>query len=266
VEVHFIGRLQSNKVAMLAPLVDVWQSVDRPSLVEAIARRAPGARVFVQVNVSDEPQKGGCAPADAAGLVALARRAGLQVDGLMCVGRTGPPEDARPGFRALRQLADDVGVAHRSMGMTDDLEVAVQEGSTMIRVGTALFGRALNLGYPPIRARNLEHYAGRRRWPGWTRPVQLAGNGKEGGDRAMAGTWRKAMHYLGLGPDDEYDDYEPAAPAPVRAARPVAASSARARAPNSPPEPCARSPVAACARNETPASGSSPCVNPTARP
>jgi PLP dependent protein len=140
VDVHFIGRLQSNKVAMLAPFVDVWQSVDRPSLVEAIARRAPGARVFVQVNVSDEPQKGGCAPADADALVALARRAGLQVDGLMCVGRTGAPEGARSGFRTLRQLADSVGVVHRSMGMTDDLEVAVQEGATMIRVGTALFG------------------------------------------------------------------------------------------------------------------------------
>jgi PLP dependent protein len=140
VEVHFIGRLQSNKVAALAPLVDVWQSVDRPSLVDAIARRAAAARVFVQVNVSDEPQKGGCAPADVAGLVDHARRAGLVVEGLMCVGRTGPAEDARPGFRALRQLADDVGVAHRSMGMTDDLEAAVQEGSTMIRIGTALFG------------------------------------------------------------------------------------------------------------------------------
>lgn len=140
VEVHFIGRLQSNKVGLLAPHVHVWQSVDRASLVDAIARRAPGANVLVQVNVGDEPQKGGCAPADVHLLVASARDAGLSVAGLMAVGRTGPPDEARPGFALLSRLADAEGLAVRSMGMTDDLEVAVQEGSTMVRVGSALFG------------------------------------------------------------------------------------------------------------------------------
>jgi pyridoxal phosphate enzyme (YggS family) len=140
VRVHFIGRLQSNKVRALAPIVDVWQSVDRFSLATPLARHAPGAAVLVQVNVSDEPGKGGCAPTDAPGLVASLRDAGLRVDGLMAVGRTGEAEAARAGFRLLRRLADDLGLAERSMGMTDDLEVAVEEGSTMVRVGAALFG------------------------------------------------------------------------------------------------------------------------------
>lgn len=137
---HFVGRLQTNKVRRLAGLVDLWQSVDRSTLVAEIGRRAPGAEVLVQVNVSDEEQKGGCAPAATAALVAEARAAGLDVRGLMCVGAPGGPEAARPGFRLLGELADDLGLAVRSMGMSGDLEAAVEEGSTMVRVGTALFG------------------------------------------------------------------------------------------------------------------------------
>lgn len=137
---HFIGRLQSNKVRALAPLVATWQSVDRPSLVDEVARRAPGATVFVQVDVTDEDAKGGCRPDAVEGLVAYGRAAGLEVAGLMAVGRTGPPEAARPGFRLLRALADGAGVEGRSMGMSGDLEVAVEEGATMVRLGAALFG------------------------------------------------------------------------------------------------------------------------------
>jgi pyridoxal phosphate enzyme (YggS family) len=134
---HFVGRLQTNKIRQLAGLVTVWQSVDRQEVLDEIARRAPGARVLVQVNVSGESQKGGCEPAATAGLVARACDAGLDVAGLMCV----PAADApREGFRLLRSLADDLGLEERSMGMSGDLEVAVEEGSTMVRVGTALFG------------------------------------------------------------------------------------------------------------------------------
>jgi pyridoxal phosphate enzyme (YggS family) len=137
---HAIGRLQRNKVRALAQVVDLWQTVDRLELGEEIARRAPGARVLVQVNVSDEPQKGGCAPGEAGGLVARLRDAGLTVEGLMTVGRTGDPAAARAGFSLLRRLADDLDLATRSMGMSGDLEAAVGEGSTMVRVGTSLFG------------------------------------------------------------------------------------------------------------------------------
>jgi len=137
---HFVGRLQRNKVPALAPLVAVWQSVDRAALVDEIARRAPGARVLLQVDATGEPQKGGCPPAEVRGLLALARAAGLDVGGLMAVGPAGPPEDARPAFRMVSTLADELGLVERSMGMTGDLEVAVEEGSTMVRIGTALFG------------------------------------------------------------------------------------------------------------------------------
>jgi len=137
---HFVGRVQTNKVRVLAPIVDVWQSVDRPAAGDEIARRATGATVLVQVNVSDEVQKGGCHPDETAALVQQLRGAGLDVAGLMAVGRAGPPEIVRPGFRLLSRLADELDLPERSMGMTDDLEVAVEEGSTMVRLGRALFG------------------------------------------------------------------------------------------------------------------------------
>ena len=155
---HFIGRLQSNKVRRLSSVVHLWQSVDRASLVGEIARHAPGASVLVQVNVSDEAQKGGCDPAAASGLVAAARDAGLDVRGLMCIAAAGGNEAARPGFRLLRSLADDLGLEERSMGMSGDLEAAVEEGSTMVRVGTALLGpRAVRGGGPRGGGSRLQH-------------------------------------------------------------------------------------------------------------
>lgn len=139
--VHFIGQLQSNKVRQLAGLVDVWETVDRRRLVVEIARRAPGAIVLVQVDATGEQGKGGCPVAEVPGLVDVAREAGLRVAGLMTVGPTdGGPEAARPVFRAVRRLTDELGLGTCSMGMSGDLEVAVEEGSTEVRIGTALFG------------------------------------------------------------------------------------------------------------------------------
>lgn len=140
-QVHFIGRLQSNKVRQLADVVDVYESVDRVSLVDELARRAPGARVLVQVATTGDPGKGGCPPPEVPGLVARAGELGLVVEGLMTVGPTsGGPEAARPGFRLVRSLVDQLGLPVCSMGMSGDLEVAVAEGSTRVRIGTALFG------------------------------------------------------------------------------------------------------------------------------
>jgi uncharacterized pyridoxal phosphate-containing UPF0001 family protein len=135
---HFLGRLQRNKVRALAPWVACWQSVDRPELGAELARRAPGARVLVEVNLGEEPQKGGCLPAAVPGLVDGLRAAGLRVDGLMAV----PPhaDDPRRWFAALRDQGAALGLPELSMGMTDDFDVAVEEGATMVRVGRALFG------------------------------------------------------------------------------------------------------------------------------
>lgn len=139
--VHFIGQLQTNKVRMLAPYVTMYETVDRASLVDELARRVPGAAVLVQVAVEGEVGKGGCPIAEVPALVERASTAGLVVRGLMTVGPTeGGPEAARPGFRAVRSLLDRLGLAVCSMGMSDDLEVAVQEGSTQVRIGSALFG------------------------------------------------------------------------------------------------------------------------------
>jgi PLP dependent protein len=137
---HFIGRLQTNKVRLIAPHVTLWQSVDRKPLAAEIGKRAPGAEVLVQVNTSDEPQKGGCAPAETPGLVASCRDLGLHVRGLMCVGPAADLDASRRAFRLLGSLADDLDLRERSMGMSDDLEAALAAGSTMVRVGTALFG------------------------------------------------------------------------------------------------------------------------------
>ena len=138
---HFIGRLQTNKVRQIAELVDVYETVDRPSLVAELSKRAPGAHVLVQVNTTAEPMKGGCTPDQTESLVARASAAGLAVDGLMTVGPTeGGPEAGRPGFRLVRGLCDRLGLAVCSMGMSDDFLVAVQEGSTRLRLGSVLFG------------------------------------------------------------------------------------------------------------------------------
>jgi PLP dependent protein len=138
--VHFIGRLQTNKVRGLAGTVGCWQSIDRASIALEVAKRAAGARVLVEVNVSGEGQKGGCDPTDADKIAGECSRLGLDVRGLMAIGRAGEPEDARAGFRLLRRMVDDLGLAECSMGMSADLEIAVEEGATMVRVGSALFG------------------------------------------------------------------------------------------------------------------------------
>lgn len=139
-EWHFVGRLQSNKVRLVAGSVSCWQSVDRASLVTEIAKRAPGARILVQVNASGEGQKGGCEPDRVADLVESARGAGLVVEGLMTIGVDGDDDATRRAFEVVAGLADTLALDVRSMGMSADLELAVRAGSTMVRVGRALFG------------------------------------------------------------------------------------------------------------------------------
>lgn len=143
--VHFIGHLQSNKVKALFPHVALWHTVDRASIVAALAkesaRAGAPARVLIQVNSTDEAQKSGCAPTDVPDLVAMAREAGLIVEGLMTMG----PSDAEPtatrrAFRATAHLAADLGLAELSMGMTHDVRIAIEEGSTIVRIGSGIFG------------------------------------------------------------------------------------------------------------------------------
>ncbi len=140
-EVHFIGQLQTNKVRSIAGIVDVWQSVDRVALADEIAKRAAGARVFVQVNTTAEGAKGGCAPSSVTDLVEHCHAAGLRVEGLMTVGPTsGQRSETAVAFALLRRLADDNGLVGCSMGMTNDYDLGIENGATHVRIGSALFG------------------------------------------------------------------------------------------------------------------------------
>jgi uncharacterized pyridoxal phosphate-containing UPF0001 family protein len=137
---HYLGSIQRRKVRDLAPAVDVWQGLSRAVEAEAIAGRAPGATVLVEVDTTGIEGRSGVPPAAVPDLVATARGHGLDVAGLMTIG---PPEGgqaALAAFRAVATLADDLSLPVRSMGMTGDIEQAVLAGTTMIRVGEALFG------------------------------------------------------------------------------------------------------------------------------
>ena len=140
IEWHMIGNVQRNKVRRLVGPVAVWQTIDRPALVSEVAKRSPGGRIFVQVDCLDVPGRGGCPPSEVESLVALASSAGLEVAGLMSVGAAGDPTATRGVFRTVARLAADLGLEELSMGMSDDLESAVEHGSTMVRIGRALFG------------------------------------------------------------------------------------------------------------------------------
>lgn len=142
IALHLVGQLQSNKAEDAVRLFDCIHSLDRPSLVSALARAMDkvGRRLpcFVQVNIGEEEQKGGCAIADLPALLTEARAADLPLAGLMCV----PPAGIEPApfFALLDKLADDHGLPGRSMGMSDDFETAILLGATHVRIGSALFG------------------------------------------------------------------------------------------------------------------------------
>jgi hypothetical protein len=127
-------------VAALAPIVGLWQSVARVTEGERIARFAPGAAVMVQVDTTEVPGRNGCPPDQVAEVVDRLRALDLHVVGLMTVAAPGPAEMARATFETVGHLADDLGLEERSMGMSDDLEAAVAAGTTMVRIGRALFG------------------------------------------------------------------------------------------------------------------------------
>lgn len=142
IRLHLVGQLQSNKAEEAIALFDVIHSVDRASLITALGKAQEKAgrkpACFLQVNIGDEDQKGGCAVADIPALLAEAKLAGLNIVGLMTV----PPASLEPApyFALLAKLARDNGLAHLSMGMSGDYETAIKLGATHIRIGTALFG------------------------------------------------------------------------------------------------------------------------------
>jgi pyridoxal phosphate enzyme (YggS family) len=137
---HYLGSPQHNKIRSLAAVVSAWHGVDRPRSLTAIAESSPNAEVFVQVNVARVPGRPGCDPDDVDSLVELAASSSVALSGLMAVAPVGSPDEARRCFRWLARRAEALGLSELSMGMSDDFEIAVQEGATVLRLGRILFG------------------------------------------------------------------------------------------------------------------------------
>ncbi len=144
IELHLIGALQTNKAVQAVDTFDTIQTLDRPQLAAAIAKaiRKLGKtpKLYIEINIGEEPQKAGIDPARAENFLALCRDShGLLIDGLMCI----PPENADPKnyFLALRNMAQKLSLPHISMGMSSDFETAIACGATEVRIGTAIFGK-----------------------------------------------------------------------------------------------------------------------------
>ena len=149
---HLIGPLQTNKVKEAVALFDVIQTVDREKLARALAvemaRQNKHPRLYVQVNIGEEPQKAGVPPREADAFIGLCRdELKLSLDGLMCI----PPAGVSPApyFALLREIASRNGLAGLSMGMSEDFETAVRLGATLVRVGSAIFGARPPLATKP---------------------------------------------------------------------------------------------------------------------
>lgn len=156
---HAIGPLQSNKVKYVARHAASFHALDRLEVARELSARRQGdpIEVYVEVNIAGEDQKHGVPPADAPALVAQARELpGLRLVGLMCMPPQGDadwqPEHSRPWFRALRELAHGLGLRGLSMGTTDDFEVAIEEGATVVRVGRSIFGERPASAHDPAQA------------------------------------------------------------------------------------------------------------------
>jgi hypothetical protein len=140
---HMVGHLQSNKAKAAVELFDIIHSVDSVKLAEILSRRAENPlAVLLEINVSGEATKGGFSVSEIiAAAKGIRQLPNLKMMGLMTVAPfVADPEEVRPVFRKLRELRDSLGLEHLSMGMTDDFEVAIEEGATMLRIGRAIFG------------------------------------------------------------------------------------------------------------------------------
>lgn len=138
--VHFVGRLQRNKVRKIADVVSVWHSIARPEQLREVAKRRSDARIFLQVNVGGQPSKDGADPNGLDELLKCAETHQVEVLGLMTIGVKGDEAATRAGFSELAELAVDLGLPNLSMGMSGDYRDALEAGATHLRLGSVLFG------------------------------------------------------------------------------------------------------------------------------
>lgn len=138
--VHFIGRIQRNKVRKVSDQVALWHSVSRPEILVEIGRRSEAPRVLIQVSAAGDTTKDGIEPREIDSMLEVARDNDVEVAGLMTIGVHGDQERTRESFRDLARLADEFDLAERSMGMSGDYRDALEAGATMLRLGSTLFG------------------------------------------------------------------------------------------------------------------------------
>ena len=138
---HFIGRIQRNKVRKVASSVSLWQSVARPEILIEIAKRSERPQALIQVVAADDSTKDGVGPSEIENMLEVAQLHGVEITGLMTIGVLGDAERTRESFAQTARLADEFGLAERSMGMSGDYRDALAAGSTMLRLGSLLFGQ-----------------------------------------------------------------------------------------------------------------------------
>lgn len=137
---HFIGRIQRNKVRKISDQVSLWHSVARPEIVQELAKRNASARMLIQVRPHGDPTKDGVPPEEIEAMLAMADDLGVSVEGLMTIGVLGDEVATRRCFEEVGRLADEFGLAERSMGMSGDYRDALEAGATILRLGSLLFG------------------------------------------------------------------------------------------------------------------------------
>tara|TARA_B100000953_G_scaffold227622_1_gene189188 strand:+ start:338 stop:991 length:654 start_codon:yes stop_codon:yes gene_type:complete len=137
---HMIGRIQRNKVKKLSETVDLWHSVDRKELIAEISKYKKDSKILIQVDMNERYQQGGCSPENVPGLIEFASDKGVNVEGLMTIGVDQDVETTRNIFAELAKLSKKMGLKEISMGMSNDFEIAIDYGATILRVGRSIFG------------------------------------------------------------------------------------------------------------------------------
>jgi len=137
---HMIGRIQRNKVRKLSETVDLWHSVDREELITEISKHKSDSKILIQVDMNDRYEQGGCSPENVPNLIEFASDIGVKVEGLMTIGVDQDIEATRNIFSELAKLSKRMGLKEISMGMSNDFEIAIDYGATILRVGRSIFG------------------------------------------------------------------------------------------------------------------------------
>jgi len=137
---HMIGRIQRNKVRKLSETVDLWHSVDREELIAEISKHKSDSKILIQVDMNDRHEQGGCSPENVPNLIEFASDKGVKVEGLMTIGVDHDIEATKNIFSELAKLSKKMGLKEISMGMSNDFEIAIDYGATILRVGRSIFG------------------------------------------------------------------------------------------------------------------------------